>query len=63
VSRRFTSTVSAVSLFLVLLPLKLSGVVSWSWWWITCPLWGPLAVFLASLLVFLAVNVATRRRI
>ena len=25
--------------FIVLLTLKLSGVIDWSWWWITLPLW------------------------
>ena len=34
---------SAVSmpnaLLLVFLVLKLTGVIDWSWWWITSPLW------------------------
>jgi hypothetical protein len=25
--------------FIILLTLKLSGVIDWSWWWITLPLW------------------------
>lgn len=24
--------------------LKLTGVISWSWWWVLLPLWGPLAL-------------------
>lgn len=24
--------------------LKLCKVIDWSWWWITCPIWGPIAV-------------------
>ena len=31
-------SVSAI-VFIVLLTLKLSGVIDWSWWWITLPLW------------------------
>jgi hypothetical protein len=34
-------------LFLIFLTLKLCGVVEWSWWWVTSPLWigfGVLAV-------------------
>ena len=27
------------ALFLILLVLKLTHVVDWSWWWITAPLW------------------------
>jgi hypothetical protein len=26
-------------LFLVFLVLKLTGVIDWSWWWVTAPLW------------------------
>lgn len=31
-------------LFLVFLVLKLTGVIAWSWWWITAPVWLPLGV-------------------
>lgn len=37
-------------LFLVFLILKLTGVsvvATWSWWWITAPLWGGVALFFA----------------
>jgi|APSaa5957512622_1039677.scaffolds.fasta_scaffold00059_2 hypothetical protein len=37
-------------LFIVLLVLKLVGVITWSWWWITAPLW------LGFVLLFLAVG-------
>lgn len=30
-------------LFIVFLVLKLTGYISWSWWYVTAPLWGPLA--------------------
>lgn len=26
-------------LFLIFLVLKLTGVISWSWWWVTAPIW------------------------
>ena len=32
------------ALFLLFLGLKLGNVIDWSWWWITCPLWGPSAL-------------------
>lgn len=28
-----------VIVFAVFLHLKLSGAITWSWWWITAPLW------------------------
>lgn len=31
-------------LFLVFFVLKVTAVLTWSWWWVTAPLWGPLAV-------------------
>ena len=35
------------ALFLAFLTLKLTGVIAWSWWWVTAPLWGPPAFFFA----------------
>ncbi len=37
--------------FLVLLVLKLTHTIDWSWWWITLPLWGGLAFLLLILCV------------
>lgn len=33
--------------FIVFLVLKLCGVIGWSWWWVTSPLWIPFALVLA----------------
>jgi hypothetical protein len=30
-------------LFIVFLILKLTDNIDWSWWWVTSPLWVPLA--------------------
>lgn len=32
------------TLFIVFLVLKLTHVIDWSWWWVTCPLWGIFAI-------------------
>ncbi|OZE77183.1 hypothetical protein CH305_18270 [Rhodococcus sp. 15-649-2-2] len=42
------------ALFLVFLVLKLTGVITWSWWAVTAPLWGAFALFLA-VIMFIAV--------
>lgn len=34
-------------LFLIFLILKLTGNIDWSWWWVTSPLWIPLALVLS----------------
>ncbi len=42
------------ALFLIFLVLKLTGktvVATWSWWWVTAPLWGGLAIVLVILLI------------
>jgi hypothetical protein len=31
--------------------LKLTGVINWSWWWVTLPFWGVLALFVVIILV------------
>jgi len=33
-------------LFVVFLVLKLTGYIDWSWWWVTAPLWLPVAIVL-----------------
>ncbi len=38
-------------LFLVFLILKLAHVIDWSWWWVTSPLWLPVALTLGGLLL------------
>ena len=38
-------------LFLIFLVLKLCGVITWSWWWVTAPLWIPFALFVSICLV------------
>lgn len=30
--------------FFIFLVLKLTGVIHWSWWFVTAPLWGGLAI-------------------
>lgn len=43
-------------LFLVLLILKLTGIINWSWWWVTSPLWLPMVfvIFILGLVVLIA---------
>ena len=38
-------------LFLVFLVLKLTNVIDWSWWWVTAPLWIPLACVVAVFVI------------
>jgi hypothetical protein len=41
-------------LFIVFLVLKLCGIITWSWWWVTAPIWIPLGlalIFIALLAI------------
>lgn len=46
-------------LFIILLLLKVGVIetvaMGWSWWWITAPLWGPLAIFCGIVVVAMVV--------
>jgi hypothetical protein len=30
-------------IFLIFMTLKLTGDITWSWWWVTAPLWIPIS--------------------
>lgn len=50
-----STTTSGISfsgvLFIVFLILKLTGVIGWSWWWVTAPLWVPVGIAVVVFLV------------
>ena len=41
----------------VFVTLKLLGKITWSWWWVTAPFWGGLAIVLACFALFGVANV------
>ena len=47
-------------LFLLFLGLKLTNQIDWSWWWVTAPLWGPIALVLgfALIVIIIAFSIA-----
>lgn len=58
------STASGLSLpftvFIIFLILKLTNVIDWSWWWVTAPLWGSLALFFLAFFVAFIVIAAKK---
>lgn len=44
-----TSVKISAPLFLIFLVLKLSGLITWSWWWVLSPLWIPICLFFLGL--------------
>lgn len=49
-------------LFVVFLVLKLTGTISWSWWWVTAPLWGGVALAIIFVLVGIVLLVIAEKR-
>jgi hypothetical protein len=43
------------ALGLLFIGLKLGGIIHWSWWYVTLPLWGGLVLFLGIFLIALLV--------
>lgn len=49
-------------LFTVFLVLKLTGVIAWSWWLVTAPLWAGLAIVLVVVLLAVAIGTSLAKR-
>lgn len=46
---------------LIFITLKLTGHITWSWWWVLAPFWIPFAVVIAVFAIaFLVVFIANR---
>lgn len=41
--------------FLVFLVLQLTDVINWSWWWVTVPLWGPIALGIGVMVLIIPI--------
>lgn len=42
-------------LFFIFLVLKLTDVITWSWWWVTAPIWMPFAFgLIVTIIIILA---------
>ncbi len=55
--RNYVGIGAPTLLSIVFTVLKLCGVISWSWWWVLCPLWIPIAIFMVILLIVLIIAV------
>lgn len=47
-------------LTIVFIVLKLTKVIDWSWWWVTCPLWIPVAIFVVLVIIVLLIRMFAR---
>jgi len=50
--------ISAMSLLgVAFIVLKLCKVINWSWWWVTAPFWGGLAIIVIILIIALIIGI------
>ena len=47
-------------LAIVFIVLKLTKVISWSWWWVLSPIWIPMALVVVLLLMWFIANMFDR---
>lgn len=45
-----------IILFVVFLVLKLTETIDWSWWWVTAPLWIPLAFGIVVFIIWALID-------
>ena len=56
-SNKKTSGISFFTLLgLLFIGLKLGNVITWSWWWVTLPLWGGLALIISIILILIMIK-------
>ena len=48
-------------LAIVFIVLKLTGYISWSWWWVLSPLWIPAAIVVVIMIIALIIVVVADR--
>jgi hypothetical protein len=64
-SNKNTSSASGVGLFglmfLVFMTLKLTGHITWSWWWVTAPLWGGVILWIFVILIIMGILLISKK--
>lgn len=47
-------------LTILFIGLKLTNYVTWSWWWVLSPLWGPLAILISIGLIWVVLKTISK---
>ena len=56
-SNKKTSRISFFTLLgLLFIGLKLGNVITWSWWWVTLPLWGGIALIISIVFILIIIK-------
>lgn len=49
-------------LFIIFLILKLTNTITWSWWWVTSPLWMPILITMIMLCTLIIIRGLIKER-
>jgi hypothetical protein len=52
VTIRFSGLLATL-LTVLFVGLKLANIITWSWWWVFCPLWIDVAILIVILLIMI----------
>lgn len=44
----------------VFVTLKLTGIITWSWWWVTLPFWGGFALLVLIIVILALIALASK---
>jgi hypothetical protein len=50
------SAIIVLFIFKVFLGLKLLKLISWSWWWVTSPIWIPAVLWISALIILFLIT-------
>lgn len=42
--------------------LKVFGIITWSWWWVLSPVWLPVIIFIAAVIIGLVIMMIKEKR-
>ena len=67
ISRSTLGSSVIITLSIVFVTFKLTGVINWSWWWVTSPLWAPITgalglTLLSAILIKLAAFIEQNKK-
>ena len=49
-------------LALIFITLRLIGVINWSWWWVSAPLWIPAAIAIPFVIIAVIISIVINIR-
>lgn len=48
-------------LAILFIGLKLGSIITWSWWWVLAPIWGPFALIAGAAIIFVLISLIVNK--